>query len=79
MSTITITPERVTPPPLEKQTTVGNYFVSNYPPFSFWKPEDVGELSAALERPLSARHLWGSACTFLLPQTLSLLLFSRLY
>ena len=29
-------------PPLEKQTTVGNYFVSNYPPFSFWKPEFVG-------------------------------------
>jgi oxygen-independent coproporphyrinogen-3 oxidase len=37
-------------PPLEKQTTVGNYFVSNYPPFSFWRPELVGELSAALER-----------------------------
>src|ERR1700704_5191071 len=51
MSTITITPERPAPPPLEKQTTVGNYFVSNYPPFSFWKPEDVGELYAALERP----------------------------
>ncbi|MEO8425747.1 MAG: coproporphyrinogen-III oxidase family protein [Verrucomicrobiota bacterium] len=51
MSTITIPPEPVTAPPLEKQTTVGNYFVSNYPPFSFWKPEDVGELYAALERP----------------------------
>ena len=51
MSTITITPERAPAPPLEKQTTVGNYFVSNYPPFSFWKPEDVGELYAALERP----------------------------
>ena len=51
MSTITITPETITAPPLEKQTTVGNYFVSNYPPFSFWKPEDVGELYAALERP----------------------------
>jgi len=51
MSTITISPERAAAPPLEKQTTVGNYFVSNYPPFSFWKPEDVGELYAALERP----------------------------
>jgi len=51
MSTITITPERAAAPPLEKPTTVGNYFVSNYPPFSFWKPEDVGELYAALERP----------------------------
>jgi oxygen-independent coproporphyrinogen-3 oxidase len=37
--------------PAEKQTTVGNYFVSNYPPFSFWKPERVGEVAAALDRP----------------------------
>lgn len=40
-----------TTPPLEKQTTVGNYFVSNYPPFSFWKPEFVPDVVAALERP----------------------------
>jgi oxygen-independent coproporphyrinogen-3 oxidase len=38
-------------PPLQKETTVGNYFVSNYPPFSFWKPEFVPEIFAALERP----------------------------
>ena len=38
-------------PALQKETTVGNYFVSNYPPFSFWKAEHVGELDAALERP----------------------------
>src|SRR5690242_19107323 len=38
-------------PPIEKQTTVGNYFVSNYPPFSFWKPERVSDLYAALDRP----------------------------
>src|SRR4029077_7004077 len=44
-------PETTQAPPLEKQTTVGNYFVSNYPPFSFWKPENVGELTAALARP----------------------------
>src|ERR1035438_8795719 len=37
--------------PVEKETTVGNYFVSNYPPFSFWKPEHVGEVAAALGRP----------------------------
>ena len=36
--------------PVEKDTTVGNYFVSNYPPFSFWKPERVGEVTAALDR-----------------------------
>ncbi len=47
-STETITPPA---PPIEKQTTVGNYFVSNYPPFSFWKPEFVPGLTAALDRP----------------------------
>jgi oxygen-independent coproporphyrinogen-3 oxidase len=36
---------------MEKQTTVGNYFVSNYPPFSFWKPEFIPNVSAALEKP----------------------------
>src|SRR3974390_2897889 len=36
--------------PVEKDTTVGNYFVSNYPPFSFWKPERVSEVTAALHR-----------------------------
>lgn len=51
MSTIvTTSPPTPAAPPLEKQTTVGNYFVSNYPPFSFWKPEFVPQLLAALER-----------------------------
>lgn len=51
MSTAAIpTPARAPAPPLEKQTTVGNYFISNYPPFSFWKPEFVPELLAAIER-----------------------------
>src|SRR5437660_7721255 len=45
------TPEPPPAPALQKETTVGNYFVSNYPPFSFWKPERVGELVSALERP----------------------------
>ncbi len=49
MSTSTQIPATAAPP-LEKQTTVGNYFVSNYPPFSFWKPEAFGEFRAALER-----------------------------
>lgn len=30
---------------------MGNYFVSNYPPFSFWKPEFAGEIFSAMERP----------------------------
>jgi oxygen-independent coproporphyrinogen-3 oxidase len=37
--------------PIEKETTVGNYFVSNYPPFSFWKPERLGEVTQAVNRP----------------------------
>lgn len=37
-------------PPLAKETTVGNYFVSNYPPFSYWRTDAVGEFLAALER-----------------------------
>jgi oxygen-independent coproporphyrinogen-3 oxidase len=36
--------------PVEKETTVGNYFVSNYPPFSFWKPEHTAEVTAVLDR-----------------------------
>ncbi|HSH95716.1 MAG TPA: coproporphyrinogen-III oxidase family protein [Roseimicrobium sp.] len=51
MSTITVAPAPVrTAPPLQKETTAGNYFVSNYPPFSFWKPELIPDLQAALER-----------------------------
>jgi oxygen-independent coproporphyrinogen-3 oxidase len=33
-----------------REPDVGNYFISNYPPYSFWKPEFVGEALAALER-----------------------------
>ncbi|HYF48230.1 MAG TPA: coproporphyrinogen-III oxidase family protein [Planctomycetota bacterium] len=33
-----------------EQTTVGNYFISNYPPFAFWQKERAGEALAALER-----------------------------
>src|SRR5262245_54007464 len=38
-------------PPIQKETTVGNYFVSNYPPFSFWKTDAVPDFFAALDRP----------------------------
>ncbi|HVK59816.1 MAG TPA: coproporphyrinogen-III oxidase family protein [Candidatus Kapabacteria bacterium] len=52
MSTLVLPPpEQKATVPIEKQTTVGNYFVSNYPPFSFWKPELLGDFRAALERP----------------------------
>jgi oxygen-independent coproporphyrinogen-3 oxidase len=40
--------------PVEKETTAGNYFVSNYPPFSFWKPERLKEAQAALGRAPAA-------------------------
>lgn len=35
---------------LEEETTAGNYFVSNYPPYSFWTPAHVDEAYRALER-----------------------------
>lgn len=34
----------------QEETRAGNYFVSNYPPYSFWKPEYAGDALAALER-----------------------------
>src|SRR4249920_1309861 len=57
MSAIVSIPQPIPSPPLEKQTTVGNYFVSNYPPFSFWKPEFVPEVLAATERAPSTFNL----------------------
>lgn len=35
----------------QKSTDVGNYFVSNYPPFSQWKPEYVPEVFRVLNEP----------------------------
>jgi len=35
---------------LVEETTVGNYFVSNYPPYSFWTPDHVHEAHKALNR-----------------------------
>jgi len=37
--------------PDPKQTQAGNYFVSNYPPFSCWTPERVHEVQSALDAP----------------------------
>src|SRR5438552_3124621 len=47
---MTSAPARQAAPPLRHETTAGNYFVSNYPPFAFWKPEFVPEFFAALDR-----------------------------
>ncbi len=34
----------------QEKTGLGNYFVANYPPFSFWKPAHLDEAHAALNR-----------------------------
>ncbi|MFN7961441.1 MAG: coproporphyrinogen-III oxidase family protein [Thermoanaerobaculia bacterium] len=39
------------PSPAGQETQVGSIFVSNYPPFSAWRRELVGEALAALDRP----------------------------
>ena len=40
-------------------TQVGNYFVSNYPPFSQWKPDYVREAIAALDEPARTDEPFG--------------------
>ncbi|MGN6386677.1 MAG: coproporphyrinogen-III oxidase family protein [Verrucomicrobiota bacterium] len=51
MSTLVLPPNQTASTiPIEKQTTAGNYFVSNYPPFSFWKPENLADFHAALDQ-----------------------------
>src|SRR5262245_44032626 len=53
MSTTTLSPTPATKagaPPLQKETTAGNYFVANYPPFAYWKQDRVSEFYAALDR-----------------------------
>ena len=35
----------------DRDTKAGNYFVSNYPPFSFWTPENVHQAHEAIDTP----------------------------
>lgn len=53
MSTLVLPPpqQQASTVAIEKQTTAGNYFVSNYPPFSFWKAELLPDFYRALEQP----------------------------
>jgi oxygen-independent coproporphyrinogen-3 oxidase len=37
--------------PDQEKTGLGNYFIANYPPFSFWKPSYLPEAEAGLNRP----------------------------
>lgn len=50
MNTLPSTPPAVQQVPIQKETTAGNYFVSNYPPFSFWRAEAIPDFEAALDR-----------------------------
>jgi oxygen-independent coproporphyrinogen-3 oxidase len=43
----------------QSRTEVGNYFVSNYPPFSQWKPEFVSDALDALAQPPRVDHPLG--------------------
>ena len=51
-----IKPDRHT----KAKTKVGNYFVSNYPPFSFWNEKDIPCLESMLESPSPGLHHWVS-------------------
>ena len=35
---------------IEERTQAGNYFVSNYPPYSFWSPNQIDRVTTMLER-----------------------------
>ena len=39
------------------KTGVGSYFISNYPPFSQWKPENVADVESAMRGPPTALPL----------------------
>jgi oxygen-independent coproporphyrinogen III oxidase len=56
---LTKNPESAPKPALQRETTAGNYFVSNYPPFSFWKPQFIPELESAMGRPPRPDHPLG--------------------
>jgi oxygen-independent coproporphyrinogen-3 oxidase len=43
----------------QTKTEVGNYFVSNYPPFSQWKPEYIAQAIEALDQPPRAEDPLG--------------------
>jgi oxygen-independent coproporphyrinogen III oxidase len=39
------------------KTEVGSYFISNYPPFSVWSPEQTSELVEVMQQPPGDRPL----------------------
>ncbi len=46
-----MTTDNETPATTAEKTTGGNYFVANYPPFSFWDEASVSLVEAALDAP----------------------------
>lgn len=38
----------------QEKTGLGNYFIANYPPFAYWKPQSVSDAEAALNGPPTA-------------------------
>ncbi len=52
---MSVTPEKLfmstCTAPLPVETSVGNYFVANYPPFSCWQPEYIPKFFHALSAP----------------------------
>src|SRR6478609_2302757 len=39
------------------KTEVGSYFISNYPPFSAWSPDQLGAVHSAMNAPPADRPL----------------------
>ena len=39
------------PEAAQEKTGLGNYFVANYPPFSFWTPQELTAAHRALQLP----------------------------
>ena len=45
-------------------TKAGNYFIANYPPFSFWNEKDIPCVESLLNSPLRVRHHWAFIIIF---------------
>jgi oxygen-independent coproporphyrinogen III oxidase len=55
MATESVLVPQIAPlPPKKEETEAGNYFVANYPPFSFWTQEAVQNALQVLESPAPA-------------------------
>ncbi len=65
----------------QEKTGLGNYFIANYPPFSFWKPTRTSRTrSAALERAAAAgRAARAVPAHPVLPEAVQVLLLPRLH